>query len=372
MNFTIVTHVTHYKDDSHILGYGPYIREMNIWLKHVDNVTVVAPFSKEKGGSIDLAYQHPKISFKEIPALAFNRPLQILKSVLTLPLVIWKIFKAMQKADHIHLRCPGNVGLIGCFIQIFFPNKIKTAKYAGNWDPKSKQPWTYNLQKYILSNTFLTRNMQVLVYGEWKNQSKNIKSFFTATYSDYEKEVIKKGDLNEQIEFVFVGSLVIGKNPMYALKLIKSLVKKEAKVMLKLFGEGPERNNLENYIQENKLEDFVFLCGNQNQDVIKDAYKKSHFVVLPSKSEGWPKAIAEGMFWGSIPLTTNVSCVSYMLDNGKRGVLLEMNLQSDLIQIENLLLDQISYINKGKLALEWSQNYTTEVFETEIKKLVKK
>jgi hypothetical protein len=34
----------------------------------------------------------------------------------------------------------------------FFPNKPKTAKYAGNWDPKSKT-WTYMQQK-ILSNTF--------------------------------------------------------------------------------------------------------------------------------------------------------------------------------------------------------------------------
>ncbi|UUF14846.1 MULTISPECIES: glycosyltransferase [Flavobacterium] len=370
MNFTIITHVTHYKENSHLLGYGPYVKEMNIWFKYVDNVTIVAPLSEEKASKIDLAYQHSKIRFEKIPTLAFNTPLCILKSTLNLSFVFWKTFKAMQNADHIHLRCPGNVGLIGCFVQVLFPNKIKTAKYAGNWDPKSKQPWTYNLQKYILNNTFLTRNMQVLVYGEWENQSANIKSFFTATYSDYEKEAIKKSDLNLGIEFVFVGSLVTGKNPMYALQLINSLVIKGTKVILNVFGEGPERDNLENYIQENKLKDFVFLHGNQNQDVIKKAYRKSHFVILPSKSEGWPKAIAEGMFYGCVPLATNVSCVPFMLDNGKRGILLEMNLENDLIQIENLLLDQTNYLNVGKLATEWSQNYTTEVFETEIEKLV--
>ena len=38
----------------------------------------------------------------------------------------------------------------------------------------------------ILSNTFLTKNMQVLVYGEWEGSSKNVKSFFTATYSELE------------------------------------------------------------------------------------------------------------------------------------------------------------------------------------------
>jgi hypothetical protein len=48
---------------------------------------------------------------------------------------MFKIFKAMRQADHIHLRCPEYrfVGL--CFTD--FPSKKKeTAKYAGNWDPK--------------------------------------------------------------------------------------------------------------------------------------------------------------------------------------------------------------------------------------------
>ena len=44
--------------------------------------------------------------------------------------------------------------------------------------PKSKQPWTYKLQKWILSNTFLTRNMQVLVYGEWESELQKYKTLF--------------------------------------------------------------------------------------------------------------------------------------------------------------------------------------------------
>lgn len=369
MNFTIITHVSHSKENSEFFGYGPYIREMNIWLKNAETVTIVAPIIKEKAGNIDLAYQHQNINFQEIPTLAFNTPFNILKSTLKLPLVFFKIFSAMQYADHIHLRCPGNIGLIGCIAQIFFPKKIKTAKYAGNWDLKSKQPWTYNLQKYILSNTFLTRNMQVLVYGEWLKQSKNVKPFFTATYSNFEREEVKKTDLSLNADFIFVGSLVKGKNPMYALKLINKLVKKGINITFDIYGEGPERINLENYILENQLEKFVFLHGNQNQETVKKAYKKSHFVILPSKSEGWPKAIAEGMFWGSVPIATNVSCVSYMLDNGKRGILLEMNLEKDLTQIESLFIDSVRFVNFSKLAAEWSQNYTTEIFESEIKKL---
>lgn len=262
------------------------------------------------------------------------------------------------------------MGLVGCFVQILFPYKIKTAKYAGNWDSKSIQPWTYNLQKYILNNTFLTRNMQVLVYGDWENQSKNIKPFFTATYSESELKIIKKTSLGLGIHFVFVGSLVLGKNPLYAIKMVEELIKKGNNVTLELYGEGAERQKLENYIQKNQLENYVILKGNQNSEVVKKAYQRSHFVILPSKSEGWPKAIAEGMFWGCVPIATKVSCIPFMLDYGNRGILLQMNLDKDLIQIESVFLNHKYFEAKSHLALKWSQEYTTDFFETEIKKLI--
>lgn len=372
MKFAIITHVSHTQNQEDYFAYAPYIREMNIWLKYVDEVIIVAPLLKQNSTVIDIAYHHSKIDFRQVPDFNITSFKNILSSVFKLPILFWKIFWAMKNADHIHLRCPGNVGLLGCVVQIFFPNKIKTAKYAGNWDPKSKQTWTYRLQKYILSNTFLTKKMQVLVYGEWENQSENIKPFFTATYSEPEKEIIQKSTLDQNINFVFVGGLVSGKNPMYAIKLIEELIKKRNQITLDIYGEGSERNSLETYIQNNKLDKHIVLKGNQNQETIKRAYQKSHFVILPSKSEGWPKAIAEGMFWGCIPIATKVSCVPFMIDYGKRGILLAMNPDYDQTQIEEILHDETVFTTKSKLASEWSQKYTTDVFEVEIKKLLLK
>jgi glycosyltransferase involved in cell wall biosynthesis len=341
---------------------------MNIWLKYVDEVTIVAPLVERTPSVIDIAYNHNKINFKKVPTFNITNFKSIIASLIKFPVIFLKIFHAMKKADHIHLRCPGNMGLIGCIIQMFFPYKIKTAKYAGNWDPKSKQPFTYKLQKYILSNSFLTRNMQVLVYGEWENQSKNIRPFFTATYSESEKEYIPKKTFNSIIQFSFVGSLVVGKNPLYAIKLVQHLIQKGNNILLNIYGDGAERIAIEAYIQENKLSDYIILNGNQDQEIIKQAYQNSHFVLLPSKSEGWPKAIAEAMFWGCVPVATKVSCIPFMLDAGNRGILLEMKLEHDTKQIDNLLKNQNEFIIRSELAREWSQQYTTDIFESEIKK----
>ncbi|SFD72382.1 glycosyltransferase [Flavobacterium phragmitis] len=371
MKFTVITHVIHLKRDNQYFGYAPYIREMNIWLKNVDEAIIVAPLVKGDPTAIDIEYGNHDIDFWKVPNFNFLDIGNSFKSLFKLPVIFWKIFLAMKKSDHIHLRCPGNMGLLGCIMQIFFPSKKKTVKYAGNWDPKSKQPLTYRMQKWILNNTFLTRNMQVLVYGEWENQSKNIKSFFTATYSDNEKEAVKKDNNSIEKTFIFVGTLVRGKNPMYAVKLVEQLIKNDNKVLLHIFGEGIERASLENYIKKNQLEEFVFLHGNQNKDILKQFYKKSHFVILPSKSEGWPKAIAEGMFWGCIPIATKVSCLPYMLDYGERGVLIDMDLKNDVSKIE-VFFDEEKFSKTSKLAIDWSQNYTEEIFESEITKLLVK
>ncbi len=370
MKFAIFTHVVHGKSKTNYFAYSPYVNEMNIWLHQVDEVIIVAPLSKNKQTPIDLTYSHDTIDFKSVPEFHIKNSKSVFKTLVSLPKILFVIYNAMKRADHIHLRCPGNIGLLGCFVQILFPAKPKTAKYAGNWDLSSKQPMSYRFQKWILSNTFLTKNMQVLVYGDWENSTKNIKSFFTASYFEKDKFEIKPRDIDGKISFLFVGTLSVGKQPLYAIKLIQSLNKKGYNVDLTLFGEGSERTMLENYISENKLENFIFLKGNQNQETIKKAYCKSHFVILPSLSEGWPKAIAEGMFWGCMPISSAVSCISTMLDAGKRGILLHLDFNDDLIQIENILNDDSAYKQKVENAIHWSRNYTLDVFEDEIKQLL--
>jgi glycosyltransferase involved in cell wall biosynthesis len=351
--------------------YTPYEKEMQIWAKYADEIQFCCPvwiedrnlLISEINFSPSTVISLSEFSIRNIK-LAFFSITKVLKNVFI-------IFKAIRQADHIHLRCPGNMGLLACIVQIFFPSKPKTAKYAGNWDSKSKQPWSYRLQKRILSNTFLTRNIKLLVYGEWENQSKNIKSFFTATYSETEKAVIQKTiNPNAKIKLMFVGSLVEGKNPMYAIQLLEQLRQTNPNVILDIYGDGILRASLEKYIETNNLSHHIILHGNQNQEVLKKAYQESHFVVLPSKSEGWPKAIAEGMFWACVPLGTAVSCVPYMLDQGNRGVLLQMDLHKDAATINNLINNPMGFESKSKAALNWSRQYTLERFENEIQKLL--
>ena len=371
----IITHVQHIKNKNHYYGYGPYIREMNIWLNHVDEVILVAPLIEDELNPIYEKYNHSNLHFYQVQEFTISSLSNIFKTLIRLPKVFFQVYKAMAQSYHIHLRCPGNIGLIGAIVQILFPNKQKTAKYAGNWDPKSKQPWSYRLQKWILSNTFLTKNMQVLVYGEWEGSSKNVKSFFTATYSELEvqnsKFKIQDSKFAEPFRFIFVGTLSKGKQPLYAIKLVEEMHKKGKKVLLELYGEGILRKELEHYISQNNLEAIVFLKGNQNKETVLKGYQNSHFLILPSKSEGWPKVVAEAMFWGCVPIASPVSCVSYMMGNGSRGIVLQEELNQDVNQIKTVINNQELYQKMASEGQSWSRQFTTDKFETEIKRLLR-
>jgi glycosyltransferase involved in cell wall biosynthesis len=369
LKFCILTHVIHKKYQNHFYAYGPYVKEMNLWLNTGDKLVVVAPLSDNvKIDNIDIAYSYPNIQFIRIPQIEFTSVKKSIVSCLKIPLVLNGIFKGIVLSNHIHLRCPGNIGLIGSFVQILFPWKIKTAKYAGNWDPASPQPLTYKIQRLILSNVIFTKNIQVLVYGEWENQSKNIKPFFTATY--WEKEIVdlKERNILEKLKLIYVGSLIPSKNPMLSAEIAKELIDLGKDVELNYFGEGSERQNLEKYIIKNNLQDKIFLHGNVNSSIIKQTYQESQFLIFISQSEGWPKVVAESMFWGCVPVTTKVSCVPWMLGNGERGYLVNEN-KDEIVALINHI-SQKDYIEKSQNAANWSRHYTLDKFGAELKMLV--
>lgn len=371
MNFVIISHVLHKKQDEKLFAYAPYVQEMNLWLKHIDTVTIVAPLvGAENLSPIDISYQHDNIDINPIPQIQFTSIKTVITSLFKLPIILFIIFKTCRKADHIHLRCPGNIGLLGCFVQIFFPKKTKTTKYAGNWDPKSKQPKSYRFQKWLLRNESLTKNMKVLVYGNWKDSSKNIVPFFTASYHEDEKIDVPTKDLEGIINILFVGTLSLGKQPILTVQAIKELIDLGKNVQLDIYGEGQQRKIIEDYIFENNLSNYVILHGNKDKLTLKKAYKEGHFLVFMSKSEGWPKAIAEAMFWKCLPISTKVSCVPEMLDYGKRGSIIQPKIESIITEYNFYVNNEEVYKDKVEKAYLWSRTYTLDKFEAEIPKLL--
>ena len=366
MRFLVITFAPLLKRGEQYFSYAPYVREMEIWLKYAEEIAFCCPTYYTGEDLLVAPFSNRNFTIFSIPELAIKdvfKPGKLLKTIKVL-------FAAMQWADHIHLRCPGNVGLIGCFVQILFPHKKKTAKYAGNWDWNNKQPWSYRLQQRILRDTFLTRNMTALVYGNWPDQTKNIKPFFTASYSEKDRTAVSKSPLNQGIKLAFIGTLTENKSPLRSLEVLKELSTKKINATLTFCGDGPQRELLISKIAEYGLEGQTSLLGNVDGETVKRVLQDAHFLIFISRSEGWPKAVAESMWWKCLPITTAVSCVPQMLGNGDRGNLVNENVKQISAVITGYISNQTLYHEKCEKAMAWSREFTLERFEDVVKKLL--
>ena len=78
------------------------------------------------------------------------------------------------------------------------------------------------------------------------------------------------------------------------------------------------------------------------------------------------------MFWACLPVTTAVSCVPDMLGYGSRGVLVSANAQEMALAVEDSLKNSSKYREMCLSARDWSQMFTLEKFEQEIKSLLRR
>jgi len=333
----------------------------------------LAPVNDGTPDSLEAFYQHPNLKFIALPAFDTTSIISALLALFKIPLILIKMAWQMHKASHIHLRCPSNMGLLATFCQMLFPRKPKTVKYANNWDPASSQPLSYKLQRMILRNTFLTRNTRVLVYGDWNDVSKNIQPFYTASYSQNLKLPVTPREFmsNSPVKLLFVGTLTPNKRPLLAIEIARLLKEAGIDVELNMLGDGSQRDELAGLIDKQQLSSFVFLRGKVHPDETIQYFKNSHFLLSLSISEGWPKVVAESMWWGCLPVTTKTSCVGQMVGNGSRGVIVSPNSREIVSRIISLIQTSGIYMHMCEDAIQWSRQYYLERFDADIANFVK-
>lgn len=80
---------------------------------------------------------------------------------------------------------------------------------------------------------------------------------------------------------------------------------------LKIYGQGGERQNLQNLINSLKLQDRVRLCG--FCDDVAAALSVSHLHVISSRKEGFPVILIEGIFYSPVLISTRAGGISEIL-----------------------------------------------------------
>ena len=93
---------------------------------------------------------------------------------------------------------------------------------------------------------------------------------------------------------MFVGRLIRGKSILNIIKAINQI----ENVSLTIFGDGPERKKIEDFILLNKLKNRVFVKGFVNNQQILENFKKFDAFIAYHKFYEFPKTIIEALING--------------------------------------------------------------------------
>jgi len=92
-----------------------------------------------------------------------------------------------------------------------------------------------------------------------------------------------------------------------------------------LIGDGSLRKEIEQYITDNGLENFVILLGWVDHSSLSPLLNRMKLLVIPSDTEGLPNTMLEAMACGTPVLATPVGAIPDVIIDGKTGFIMENN-----------------------------------------------
>lgn len=114
---------------------------------------------------------------------------------------------------------------------------------------------------------------------------------------------------------------------------------------LSIFGEGPDRESLQNQIQRNGLFDSVLLEGNSSN--IQEKYASSSLFVMSSRFEGFPLSMIEAESCGLPVISYDCPCgPSELIDNERNGILVSP--VGNVAELANAIIDILRNESKRK------------------------
>lgn len=351
---TIISHTEHYRDgNGHIVGLGSTVTEINNLVNNFDHIIHVAMLHDAVPPSSSLPYTSNKITFIALPAVGGKRLKDKFNIILSAPKVINIIRQSIKKTDVFQFRAPTGIGVFVIPYLILFSSKRGWFKYAGNWKQKNP-PVSYAFQRWLLKN----QKRIVTINGAWQNQPKQCLTFENPCINESElirgEEIISTKTKDDKLEFCFVGRLEKEKGLDLIIDSFKSLpqtAKHKVKIV-HIIGDGKQREYYTKKAKETNVE-FKFY-GFLSRKEVQEVYVRSHSIILPSASEGFPKVIAEAMNFGCIPIVSNISSIdNYILDN-KNGFLL------DIISVESIVKSVHNIIDLSSEEFHKMINYNRE------------
>ena len=368
----VISRVVHYRHAARLYAFGPYSREIDVWADLFPRLVIAAPLREERPPADWLPFTRPNIEISPQRETGGDTLMSKAAQVLALPSLVCRLRKTMRGAEAIHVRCPSNLGLLGAALAPLFARHL-VAKYAGQWNGYADEPLATRLQRALLRSRWWRG--PVMVYGEWPRQPRHVVPFFTSVMTAEQVEsamkVAEKKAISRPLRILFSGRLVSDKRIPALLDAVKTVSGDGVPVELVIVGRGPEEANLRDHVTRLGIDDRVWFVGGLPFEDALTWYEWAHCLVLPSRSEGWPKVVAEAMCHGVVCVAVAQGQVPAML--AERGILLQNGTSEEIGDALRYVAGHPEQARAlSERASRWAWKYSLEGFRDAVAELLEK
>jgi len=314
----IISNMAHYCRGEELVGWGPTVEEISHVASLFSEVVHIGCLHDGPPPASALPYSCANLSFVPVSP-AGGRSLRDKAGILArFPSYARAIRKELPKADAVHVRAPANISLLAMvLLAVVRKPRRRWIKYAGNWQPDRAEPLSYGLQRWILRHNFCRAT--VTVNGRRTNDRPHVVTFPNPCFSRAEYDRARAAAARKSLEpgravtLAFVGVLSSNKGPDVVVDVLARLRAQGVAAHLEMAGDGPMRAELEEQTRALGVERHVDFHGFLPHPHVMALHARAHFVLLPSRSEGWPKVLSEGMAHGAVPIASAVSSIPQVL-----------------------------------------------------------
>jgi len=364
---------------SELGGAQKYVFDLAINFKNEFNISVAVGEQGEQGELINKLKQK-NINYYIIPYL--KRSISPIDDLIALIEII-KLIKKI-KPDIIHLNS-SKISILGSIASIF--SKSKIIYTAHGWVFNEPMPKLKKLfYKYSEKITALFKN-KIICVSEFDKQIAikekicNPKKLITIhngikqinfLSKQEARQKLFRNNQNSKLIIGTIANLYKTKGLEYLIQSIKILTSNfQFPIITIIIGEGSERKNLQNLIDQLNLKNSVFLFGKINN--ASEFLKAFDIYVCSSVKEGLSYTLIEAMQTELPIVATNVGGNSELIINNKTGVLIKPQNQQELTNSINYLIKDKALSNKlGVNAKQKAMNeFSLESMISKTKKIYK-
>lgn len=319
VDFLMITDTAMVRKNGKMYAFGPVVRELEVFQKLFRSVEWIGFECTELSEDSIMMPVPADVHCVLLRASGGNSWIKKAGVLIQAPLMLWAILKSMRGKKVIHTRAPSVPAFIAALLSIFFQKKIWWHKYAGNWG-ESHPPFFYGLQRSWLTRAHWSK---VTINGHWTGQPAHCLSFENPCLNEENRrqgaKALAQKDYTGPLQICFVGHLSEAKGIDKLLEALPNLPAKRI-TAVHLVGDGPLREQCEAAAAQ--LPFPLSIHGYLNHARVGEIMAASHLLVLPSRSEGFPKVVSEGGNYGCVPVVSDVSAIGQYVIDGKNGFLL--------------------------------------------------